>query len=158
MRHAKSTYLNVRDNDFARALDSSGEVDADNMAKHLKRQDFSPDNIISSPANRALSTANIVCNHLSYPTSKIVKDGSIYEATLGALQSIIENQDQQFEHIMLIGHNPGLESLCHYIEIDCINTLTPCNVVQFELNIDLWKGFDFGCGTCISYKTPKNIQ
>ena len=58
IRHAKSSWDNVEMDDFDRPLNERGEKDAPHMAKLLKHRDVAIDRMITSPANRALSTCH----------------------------------------------------------------------------------------------------
>ena len=56
IRHAKSSWDDPLQDDFDRPLNDRGMRDAPRMGKRLKEKDLHPDMILSSPANRALST------------------------------------------------------------------------------------------------------
>ena len=57
VRHAKSSWDNLSIDDFDRPLNKKGLKDAPKMAKHFADTYQRPDLIISSPARRALETA-----------------------------------------------------------------------------------------------------
>ena len=67
VRHAKSSWhRGLRDID--RPLNARGERDAPLMAMHLRKQGFSPDILISSPATRAATTAEEIARGIGYDT------------------------------------------------------------------------------------------
>ena len=71
VRHAESNlnYNNLKD--FDRPLNNKGEKDAKIMAKQLIDLKFIPEYIISSGANRALTTSKIIAQNVNCPESDI---------------------------------------------------------------------------------------
>ena len=59
IRHAKSSWDDSTLTDFERPLNERGINDAPKMGKLLKEKNIIPELLISSPANRAISTAKI---------------------------------------------------------------------------------------------------
>ncbi len=57
IRHAKSSWANLGQNDEERPLNERGKKDAPEMAKRLKERGLKIDRFISSPARRAKKTA-----------------------------------------------------------------------------------------------------
>ncbi|MGB4972019.1 MAG: histidine phosphatase family protein, partial [Cyclobacteriaceae bacterium] len=56
VRHAKSSWENPDLSDFDRPLNERGRKDAPRMGKRIKEREITPDLMLSSPANRAIST------------------------------------------------------------------------------------------------------
>ncbi|HBR98304.1 MAG TPA: hypothetical protein DD979_13150 [Gammaproteobacteria bacterium] len=158
VRHAKSSWDNPEIHDFDRPLNARGQRDAPTMGKHLKTLSFMPDHIVCSPARRALTTATVLCEQIGFDSAGIERDDRVYEASLAQLQTLIEQQDPQHHHVLVCGHNPGLESLCHLVAPGSITSLTTCNVVQYTLAIKDWPAFDYDCGTLQYHLRPKDIS
>ncbi len=57
IRHAKSDWGNLMLSDFERPLNNRGEINAPEMAKRLVKRELFPQQLISSPALRAITTA-----------------------------------------------------------------------------------------------------
>ena len=75
IRHAKSSWDDTALPDKDRPLGDRGRRDAPKMGKRLAKRDVKPDLILSSPARRALTTAEIVAKKLDYKLKDIVVDG-----------------------------------------------------------------------------------
>ncbi|MES2810196.1 MAG: histidine phosphatase family protein, partial [Bacteroidota bacterium] len=105
IRHAKATH-ELGFVDFERPLKPSGLQDAAIMAGRVKEKGFVPQTLVSSPALRTISTANVFSQHLDLPSASEVL--AIYDASQDQLVDIISmlNVDQDF--IGLVGHNPGI--------------------------------------------------
>jgi phosphohistidine phosphatase len=115
VRHAKSSWEEVDLADFDRPLNKRGKKNAPFMGEILKESGFSPDLILSSPAQRAKVTAEILAEKLDYPLKKIVFEEEIYKASPAKLLQIIRNQENNIEKLMLVGHNPALTLLANQL-------------------------------------------
>ena len=71
VRHAESPFNYHNCKDFDRPLNNQGIEDAKVMATQLIKNKFSPDLIVSSGANRALTTSQIIAENISYQENKI---------------------------------------------------------------------------------------
>ncbi len=109
LRHAKSDW-SVEMDDFSRPLKKRGRRAAKLLGRWLHEQHLIPDMILSSPATRALTTAEWVCRQLGIDESAIVCDLRIYEADALALIEVLKT-GAYGQRVLLVGHNPGLENL-----------------------------------------------
>lgn len=110
LRHAKSDW-SVDTNDFSRPLKKRGRRAAKQIGIWLREQNLIPDTILSSPATRAMETAQRVCRQLNIARSAIVYDPRIYEADAQTLLNILKTGSHKQRRVLLVGHNPGLEEL-----------------------------------------------
>jgi phosphohistidine phosphatase len=74
-----------------------------------------PDFVISSPAERALTTAQKCCKVMGMGADKIHQDKRIYLAEPEELLAVLADCPQQASRVMLVGHNPGFEELLVYL-------------------------------------------
>ena len=109
LRHAKSDW-SVDMDDFSRPLKKRGRRAAKQVGHWLHDQHLIPDMILSSPATRALTTAERVCRQLGMDESAIVCDLRIYEADALTLLEVLKAGGHG-QRVLLVGHNPGLENL-----------------------------------------------
>lgn len=109
LRHAKSDW-SVDMDDFSRPLKKRGRRAAKQVGHWLHDQHLIPDMILSSPATRALTTAERVCRQLGMDESAIVCDLRIYEADALTLLEVLKAGGYG-RRVLLVGHNPGLENL-----------------------------------------------
>ncbi|SEH06578.1 SixA phosphatase family protein [Candidatus Venteria ishoeyi] len=113
--------------------------------------------IISSPAKRALTTANIVAEQLQYPLSDIQQDAQIYEASVGDLMAVVQKFDDQLSCIMLVGHNPGLTSLSYYLTAYQVNNMPTCSLFCAEFDSERWENIHPASGQMTFFDYPKKI-
>ena len=155
VRHAKSSWDHPELDDFERPLNERGHLDAIMTGKKLKEKKISTELLISSPANRAAMTAKLLSEQIKYPLSDIVFDGNLYLASVRQLYQLIKNIKNEYQQVMIIGHNPGLTSLVNDLTAETISNLPTCGVFGLKLNIKSWKELDRKCGHRILYEYPK---
>lgn len=117
MRHGKSDWPEDTA-DFDRPLTARGERDARKIGAWLKQQGLKPGAIVSSPAVRARDTAMHVAAELDEDSNAIVWEPAVYEASLPDLCAVIERYTKNLTSLLIIGHNPGLDSLLYMLSRD----------------------------------------
>ena len=78
VRHAKSSWKAQALDDAARPLNNRGLRDAPEMGRRIAIQASRPELIISSPAVRARTTAQLIALELGVPPSAINIDNRLY--------------------------------------------------------------------------------
>jgi len=114
LRHGKSDW-DSNQSDFFRPLKNRGKRGAQRMGAWLADQELIPDSIISSPAERALNTAEKTCKSMGLDARIVLKDQRIYEADLSNLLQLLSELPEKTQRVLLVGHNPGLEELLCYL-------------------------------------------
>lgn len=144
MRHAKSSWKDVNLADIDRPLNKRGERDAPFMGKLLYQNGFFPQEIISSPAERALSTAKLFCNEIKFPYKKVKINNSLYAASLNEILAVIKNLSENIESVLLIAHNPGLTDLVNYLSESRVENVPTCGIVELSSKKKSWQEIDAG--------------
>ncbi len=110
LRHAKSSWAAPNTLDHDRRLNPRGEEAATCVGEHLKEKDLVPDLVLCSTAVRAQLTftlASLACN-FSGPVSFLPE---FYLAEPEAYLDALARLSGEAEKVLMIGHNPGLETL-----------------------------------------------
>ena len=157
VRHAKSSWKFPDLADIERPLNKRGKRDVPNMGKHLKKQIVNPDTLISSPANRAYTTAKGIAKSLEIPTSKIEIRKELYHASVPSLINTIYSLDEEWNTVMLFGHNPGFTDLANELCATSIYNIPTCGVAICQFEIDSWRNIQKGKGILKSFIYPKGI-
>lgn len=155
IRHAKSSWDNSDLSDFERPLNKRGFRDAEFMSKKIAEKNIKPDLILSSPANRAYTTAKIFAKELNYPEHQIITKELIYERGPREILSFISQTDDNLDTLMLFGHNPDLSTLTHYLCDFEYGNLPTCAIVCIDFNFDSWTYLDDEKGKLRFYESPK---
>ena len=158
VRHAKSDWDDLNLPDFKRPINSRGEKNAKEMAGRLVKKNVLPQQIVSSPALRAISTAEYFAKELDVKKSSIIKEPGIYEALPQDLLEIINKLDNNSDLTALFGHNPALTHLVRNLcNVDLYNIPT-CGMVLIEFPFHDWKMVSRGTGELIFFDYPKKDE
>src|SRR5262245_58804112 len=158
LRHAKAEPATDPLVDIDRPLAERGERDAHRIGERLRRQQLHPTLILTSPAARALRTAQLVANAIDYSRDAISLDRRLYLAEPGATVEIIGAQNDSIKTLVVVGHNPGLTELVHKLlptfEVDDLPT---CAVVGLDyVDAVRWQGIAGAAAELCYYDYPKN--
>ncbi len=140
MRHAKSSWDHPGLDDYDRPLNERGLHDAPRMAAWLRRQGLVPERIISSTATRAITTAEILAEHLE-PTPEVIPHRDLYLADPEEYYQAVRLLGDPCDRVMLVGHNPGLEELVEYLSGE-YHRMPTAAIAVFEFDLHEWATFD----------------
>lgn len=154
LRHAKSSWDNNALSDFERPLNERGLRHAPLMGEVMRKNNFSPDLILSSPARRAKETAALV-KQAAGIESEIRFDERIYEATSARLLETLA--EQTGESILLVGHNPGLEELLKFLTGESPPMPTAALAVV-DLQMENWNQINSAPGDLRVLIRPQEVQ
>ncbi len=155
VRHAKSSWENSDLTDFERPLNKRGKRDAPFMAKLIAEMNIRPDLMISSPAERALTTARIFAGEFNIDPKKIIKDDRIYTNGLKNIINIISEIDNDVITLIVFGHNPDLSYLTGKISDKYIDTIPTCGVVCVDFDFISWYDIESVKGKLRFFEYPK---
>ncbi|MEO7063085.1 MAG: histidine phosphatase family protein [Dokdonella sp.] len=108
VRHADAEIATTEGDDRSRPLSLRGEAEADAAGAWLKKHGAAPTRVLCSPAVRSRATCERILAALGY--TDLRSEPRIYEATPAVLLRVLDDHAEAGS-IMLIGHNPGLETL-----------------------------------------------
>ncbi len=158
LRHGKSDWDNNTD-DFHRPLKDRGKRAAQHMGVWLQQQNLLPDCVVSSPAERAIVTAEKCCKAMGMGADAIQTERLIYAASLNNLLKVVRGCPRQSRRLMLVGHNPGLEELLEFLADQEITLpedgklLPTATLARLSLKQD-WAELDKGCARLESIVRP----
>lgn len=110
LRHAKSSWDDPVETDFDRPLNGRGRRAAVRMGRYLRDSGLRFDRVMASPALRVRQTIEGVEEGYGRRLNALF-DKRIYMASSATLLEIAQETEDDVEHLLLIGHNPGLEDL-----------------------------------------------
>jgi len=157
IRHAKSSWKDPSLPDWDRPLNKRGKRDAPAMGRRLAERGSFADLMISSPAVRALATAEAIAEEIDYPWTEIVADERLCGADLSEWLEVIQGLDDALDRVMCVGHNPGLTELTSYFSAEGISNVPTCGIV--ELRFDVWRWALVGHvePTGVNFDYPKQL-
>lgn len=155
IRHAKSSWDNEGITDFDRPLNKRGNRDAPFMALLLKNEKVLPDLIISSPAVRAISTAEIFAEELNYKLEKILSEKSLYLCGIKELEAIVQSIPDTNKIVFLFGHNPAITNYANHLGNKFITNIPTCGIVGIEFKEKSWREVERSNGKTFRFEFPK---
>ena len=138
VRHAESAPQDVQYLDKNRPLTKNGRNDALLISQRIRDAGIKPSKILSSSATRAWETALIIAKTIKYSENLLTKDDRLYLADIHNLVCIIEEQNEDVNNLMIIGHNPGLIELINLLSIKKNANLSTSGAVSLNINTDDW--------------------
>lgn len=155
IRHAKSSWDDPDLSDFDRPLNKRGKKDAPTMGKRLKHRNVVPDLLLSSPAERALTTCHAIAEEIGYAKSKIKTDKKLYHAEDAEILRIVQALDDKYSCVWIFGHNPGLTDFVNLLANAGIDNIPTTGVVACAINIPAWDEAGKGKGSVLFFDYPK---
>ena len=153
IRHAQAEDKFLGQRDWDRPLTKRGILDATEMAQRLKQKRLKPSLILSSPAIRTLQTSGLFAEQLS--NIKIETHEELYLATCNQILEILQLQLVQSNHLLIVGHNPGLTEFADLISDQYrIDIMPTASVVTMKLNIPTWQDIRPDIGFDIEFDYP----
>lgn len=138
LRHAKAIADGGSMTDEDRPLSEKGIKDSKKLASKLHKRAYNFDLILTSPAIRTITTAQLVANRLGYKQKLIAVDKHIYLATLENLLTVIVSVHKKVDSLLLVGHNPSISSLAWYLAGEPISMPT-CALLELKFEIKNWE-------------------
>lgn len=144
--------------DVDRPLNKRGKRDAPEMGKRLLKRDVHPDRILCSPAERARATWEAFSSSLQLTAAQLnalTYEPGIYEASAQSLLHLVQSQDDAFSTVLLIGHNPGMETLANELSPEPVGHMPTCALVHLRFDTNHWAGIASAEPTLVYYDYPK---
>nr|WP_321222722.1 histidine phosphatase family protein [uncultured Psychroserpens sp.] len=143
VRHAKSSW-EYDVNDKERPLKKRGFKDANLVSMAFKKRGLEMDWVFSSPANRALSTCKIFIKNLNIYTDILTIEEDLYDFGGEHVINFIKNLDENYQNVMIFGHNHAFTSICNIFGDMFVDNLPTSGLVVIDFSIDSWKDVNKG--------------
>ncbi len=108
LRHGRAHPSDEGGEDFERSLTRRGTVEVKEMAMRIVYRHWIPDLILTSPAERAQATADIVARACEVDGKQVQCERSLYLASPQTVWRLLRRRGPAVRHILVCGHNPGL--------------------------------------------------
>ena len=155
VRHAKSSWKDGSLSDRDRPLNKRGRRSAPDMGSRMANQGHRPDLIVSSPANRAITTARMIALEVDYDLMDIVTDENLYFSGISGMANVLQGIDDRYQKVMMVGHNPTITGLMNTLGDTPVANMPTCAIAVIGLNMDSWADLDQVQGDLLGYDYPK---
>lgn len=113
-----------------------GREDAPKMGALLRKHDLLPDLVLSSPAQRARSTAELAIAESSYEGEAEFRE-ELYSFDAEPYLKALGELADHYQCVLLVGHNPAMEELVEQLTGEYLPMPTAA-LAQIELPIEHW--------------------
>lgn len=166
LRHAKSSWDDPVERDFDRPLNKKGKRAAAVMGRFIQSNGLSFDQILASPAVRVIETLENV-EEASGLAMEPIWDRKIYLASSATLLDVLRSARADAKHVLMVGHNPGLEDLIFDLipddgtspARDEVETKYPtATLAEMTLAINSWADISEKCGVLDRLTRPRDLD
>ncbi|MTI40684.1 SixA phosphatase family protein [Fulvivirga lutimaris] len=158
LRHARSSEKASGQQDIERTLNSTGLQNATRMGINFTQKNYQFDIILCSPAIRALATASLIAEQIKYDTGRIHQNDEIYEASIRTLLRVVNQLKEEWNSVLIVGHNPSVTYLSEYLTKAEIGDMTTCGVTHIQFENLKWEEVSEATGNLVSYEHPDQLN
>jgi phosphohistidine phosphatase len=157
VRHATAAERKQSTPDVDRPLIEKGIKESQKVAATLKKLDIKPQVIVSSPAKRAVQTAEIFAKTLRYAKANIILNQSIYDTVNGeSFLLSIQKLDDKKDNVFLFGHEPTISEFASSLLENFQDSLPKTGVIGITFPVEHWRAVKKNKGTINFIHFPKN--
>lgn len=158
LRHAKSSWDNLRLEDRHRPLNNRGTRDAPFMGSRFMARDETLDHVITSPAVRARCTAELFAEVCGFPEENIVEETDLYFTSTQSIEDLIVRQDEENQSLMLVFHNPDITYFANSIDTsNQIVNVPTCGLIKLTCDIASWRDWSVSSTRFDYFDYPKKV-
>jgi phosphohistidine phosphatase len=139
MRHAKSAWGEPGLDDFERPLLEKGKKRTRTIIEYLKKKNVKPGLLLSSPAVRALQTAQIMLHGLGMDKEALRIEKTMYTSDSEQLEDLFFDLPSTVDEILMVGHNPAVTNFVNRFIDAKIDALPTSGTVALVFDINDWE-------------------
>lgn len=158
LRHSKSSHAIAELDDILRPLNERGYQNAAVVAKEVEKVKDKPDQIITSPAIRAYTTALIFANQFKINNESIVIESKLYFTGTSTILKIIKSINNSNKRVLLVGHNPDFENILKEFTNNNFAVMTTSAMAILNFNVKSWHEVSAGNCQFIELISPATIS
>lgn len=165
LRHAKSSWGDPSLRDFDRPLNKRGRRGARTVGRALRDLGLGFDLVLASPAARVVETLAEFGD--GYGTTISPRyDENIYMASAATLLGLVQAADDGADRLLLVGHNPGLETLAMLLTRDegdearreLAAKYPTASVAEIAFDVEHWRDVAGGGGRLTRFIRPRDLD
>lgn len=158
VRHARADPKSPKLTDFERPLDRRGIAEIATMSERLLSQELIPDVIWTSPAVRAVQTAESIVRTLGISMRRLHREDRLYLAPSAEILAVVHALGPQAAHAMIVAHNPGLTELARLLAPQAIlGELDTASVTTMVFEAASWGRISAGAAREVVSDSPKRF-
>ncbi|MDA9708788.1 histidine phosphatase family protein [Alphaproteobacteria bacterium] len=163
LRHCEAYHFEENKSDHEKQLNENGRKSARLLKNWFEKNDIILDYILTSSANRTLTTANIIFSNYE---NKIYQKKGLYLCDFKEILKEIKLLDNNFNSVVIVGHEPSISESLKFLTSYCrpdleyvAKSLYPTgglSVINF--NVTNWNKIDEKTGILDAFITPQYLE
>lgn len=164
LRHAKSSWDSTNLDDHDRPLNKRGKAASPVIGGWLAHRHHLPGKILCSTAARARETLDRLRLPETAPRS-VEFSASLYHASPETMLEILRGVDNDFNTVLLVGHQPGLGAMTRLMSghatARCkraFEHFPTAAAAVLEADVPRWKDIRYGEANFIDFAKPRELM
>ena len=163
LRHCEANNFEEKKSDHEKQLNENGRKCAILLKNWFEKNNIALDHILTSSANRTLTTANII---FSKYEDKIYQKNELYLCDYKEVLKAVKLLDNNFSSVVIVGHEPSISESLKFLTSHCrpdleyvTKSLYPTgglSVINF--NITNWNKIEEKTGILDAFITPQYLE
>ena len=163
LRHCEANHFEENKSDHEKQLNENGRKCARLLKNWFEKNDIVLDYILTSSANRTLTTANIIFSNYE---NKIYEKKELYLCDYKEIVKEVKFLDNNFNSVVIVGHEPSISESLKFFTSYCrpdleyvTKSLYPTgglSVINF--NVTNWNKIDEKTGILDAFITPQYLE
>jgi phosphohistidine phosphatase len=154
VRHATAVDVGPKGSDFHRRLKKRGRREAAIMADRIAVALGTPDALVSSPADRAIETAQAFAGRLGFAGQIAIRE-HLYGGLLpDEFLHIVRELDDAHDTVMVFGHDPSFSEFASYLVTGFSELIPKAGVVAIDIDRKSWQDVSPGDGAIATFERP----
>lgn len=155
VRHATAVDKGPEGSDFHRKLKKRGRREALLMAERIATLVEVPDQIYSSPADRAIETARVFAERLGVPAERVALREELYGGLLPEeFLHIVHRFDNHAGTVMVFGHDPSFTEFAACMIPGFGTSIPKAGVLVMEIDRPRWRSVRPGDARKVHFERP----
>ena len=157
LRHAKSDWSTLGQQDFERPLVKRGINDALLISQYIQDKKHSVDAVFCSSAVRTKETFDLCAHSFNFSIEKATYLDELYFGSVDKAIKLIKGLNNNLSSVLLVGHNPTLHILLEEITGKTIDSFSTCALAQICIE-NSWKDLSLKNCELKSFIRPKELK
>lgn len=157
-RHGKAREAKENQQDMLRELAPRGQKDAEIIAGKLLEKGIIPGLVLTSPATRALETANLLAENLKISPSAVVTRDVLYGNFTTDLFIDINSLYPEEKVVMIVGHNPSLLLVIEFLSGLVLDRFPTLATLILDFHVTQWSELKEKKGSIRKLFIPKDLR
>ena len=157
LRHAKSDWSTLGQQDFERPLVKRGINDALLISQYIQDKKHSVDAVFCSSAVRTKETFDLCAHSFNFSIEKATYLDELYFVSVDKAIKLIKGLDNNLSSVLLVGHNPTMHILLEEITGKTIDSFSTCALAQICIE-NSWKDLSLKNCELKSFIRPKELK